>query len=293
MFNNQFSGSRLIIKQDFLLSLPMSLFVSSLNSGSNGNCFYIGNEKEAILVDAGISCREIEKRMKRLELPMKKVRAVFVTHEHSDHIKGISVLSKKYQLPVYITRLTQQSGRIWLERHLSIPFTGFEPVQIGSLSVTAVPKYHDAADPYSFIVSCNDVRVGIFTDTGTPCDNLVKNFVQCHAAFLEANYDEDMLENGSYPYHLKKRIRGGSGHLSNSQALHLFKKHRPSFMSHLFLSHLSKNNNCPDLVTSLFNRHAGNTKIIVASRYQETPVFQIRNTSQPETVRVAQLQFAF
>jgi len=271
----------------------MSLYVSSLNSGSNGNCFYIGNEKESILIDAGISCKEIEKRMKRLDLSMKKIKAVFVTHEHTDHIKGISVLSKKYQIPVYITKLTQQSGGVWIEKHLSISFKGFEPVQIGSLNITAIPKYHDAADPYSFIVSCDQVKVGVFTDTGTTCENLVNHFTQCHAAFLESNYDEDMLENGSYPYHLKKRIRSGSGHLSNSQALHLFKQHRPSFMSHLFLSHLSKNNNCPDLVTSLFNRHAGNTSIIVASRHHETPVYRIANEAKVREHVVGQLQFEF
>src|ERR1035437_9709292 len=96
----------------------MSLFITSLNSGSNGNCYYVGNESEAILVDAGISCRETEKRMKRLTLPIQKVKAVFVSHEHSDHIKGIEVLSKKYQLPVSITDATLLHGGLNLEKHL-------------------------------------------------------------------------------------------------------------------------------------------------------------------------------
>ncbi|HEY3405915.1 MAG TPA: MBL fold metallo-hydrolase [Ohtaekwangia sp.] len=252
----------------------MSLFISSLNSGSNGNCYYIGNEEEAVLIDGGISCRETEKRMKRLGLSMKKVKAVFVSHEHGDHIHGVPVLARKHKLIVYITKPTQ--GRMLLEGRIE-SFKPYEPVQIGNLTITAFPKLHDASDPHSFLVSSQTVTVGIFTDIGTPCDHVVRNFQQCHAAFLEANYDEDMLNNGRYPYHLKERIRGDRGHLSNKQAMDLFLQHRPSFMTHLFLSHLSQDNNRVALVQKLFTPIAGGTKIIVASRHRETPVYHIRN----------------
>ena len=117
----------------------MSLFITSLNSGSNGNCYYIGNETEAILVDAGISCSKIEKRMKRLGLSIQKVKAVFVSHEHTDHISGLQVLTKKYQLPVYITRSTLQYGRLRLEKHLITSFTPHESIIIGNLAITAFP----------------------------------------------------------------------------------------------------------------------------------------------------------
>ncbi|EHQ29153.1 MBL fold metallo-hydrolase [Mucilaginibacter paludis] len=260
--------------------MVMSLFITSLNSGSNGNCYYVGNEQDAILVDAGISCRETEKRMQRLGLSMHNVRAVFISHEHSDHIRGLPVLAKKYQLPVYITPRTLQYGGLALDENLVIPFRGYEPVRVGDLLVTAFPKLHDASDPHSFIISYRDVKVGVFTDIGSPCDNLISHFAQCHAAFLEANYDEAMLEQGRYPYHLKRRIRGGNGHLSNSQALEVFKVHRPSFMSHLLLSHLSKDNNCPQLVQDLFNLHANGTNIIIASRFEETAVYRITGTPQ-------------
>ena len=119
------------------------------------------------------------------------------------------------------------------------------------------------------------MNVGIFTDIGFPCKHVINHFKKCHAAFLESNYDEEMLDTGSYPYYLKTRIRGGMGHLSNIQALELFNTHRPSYMSHLFLSHLSKNNNCPKLVEQLFNAHAGETYVEVASRYHQTQVFHI------------------
>jgi len=262
----------------------MSLFISSLNSGSNGNCYYVGNETEAVLVDAGISCREIERRMKRLGLVMDRVKAVFISHEHSDHIKGLPVLVKKYRLPVYITDATRRNGRLEFEISLINLFKAHEEINIGNLSVTAFPKFHDAIDPYSFVISCNKIRVGVFTDIGKPCKNVIEYFKRCHAAFLEANYDEEMLQNGNYPFHLKRRISGGMGHLSNNEALQLFLTHRPYFMSHLLLAHLSKNNNSPELVEALFNAHAGNVKITVASRFSETEVFHIRSSEKPEEV---------
>jgi phosphoribosyl 1,2-cyclic phosphodiesterase len=260
----------------------MSLFIASLNSGSNGNCYYVGTSQEAILVDAGISCRETEKRMKRLGLSMQNVKAIFVSHEHSDHINGIPVLAKKYNLPVYITEATMHYGRLSLNKEQVLSFKAYEPVQIGELAVKAFPKFHDAAEPHSFIVSGKEITIGVFTDIGTPCDHVIMHFQKCHAAFLEANYDEDMLEKGGYPRHLKNRIRGNNGHLSNKQALELFTRHKPSFMSHLLLSHLSQDNNSPQLVQDLFNAHAGETKIIVASRHEESAVYQIQPSNDTD-----------
>ena len=256
----------------------MSLFVASLNSGSNGNCYYIGNEHDAILVDAGISCRETERRMKRMGLSMQKVRAIFISHEHSDHINGIAVLSRKYNLPVYITPATLQNSRLSLEHHLVVPFKAYEPVSIEGIMVSAFPKFHDAAHAHSFTIKYGDITIGVFTDIGVACNHLIEHFSKCHAAFLEANYDEEMLEKGRYPYHLKRRISGGLGHLSNRQALEVFTAHRPAFMSHLFLSHLSRDNNDPKLVYELFSGQANGTEIIVASRYEETAVYHINGS---------------
>ena len=275
----------------------MSLSITSLNSGSNGNCYYIGNSTEAVLIDAGISCREIEKRMKRLGLPIEKIKAVFVSHEHTDHISGVPMFTKKYKVPVYITIATLKQGKLRLEKKLIRSFKAHEPIIIGELAITAFPKFHDASDPYSFIIDCKKIRVGVFTDIGTPCKQLIKHFKKCHAAFLEANYDERMLEEGSYPYFLKNRIRGGLGHLSNKQALECFITHRPTFMSHLFLSHLSKNNNSPAVVEKLFNEHAANVKIILASRYEETAVYLIGQSngvvSEPANHYTSPTQLAF
>lgn len=262
----------------------MSLYISSLNSGSNGNCYYIGNDTDAVLVDAGISCRETERRMQRLGLSMERIRAIFVSHEHADHISGIRVLSKKYRLPVYITPATLRSaGRILEKEHIR-HFTVNEPVIIGGLRIDAFQKAHDAVDPHSFIISYNSINVGVLTDIGNCCGKVVNCFNQCDAVFLESNYCEDMLMNGGYPYVLKKRISGGQGHLSNREALELFTKYRSRRLRYLILSHLSQNNNKPELVESLFRPHAGNTEIIIAPRYSETPVFRIDKSELDETV---------
>ena len=274
----------------------MCLSVASLNSGSNGNCYYIASENEAVLIDVGISCKEIEKRIERLGLSVQKIKAIFITHEHSDHIYGLTSFLKKYPLPVYITQQTLLQG-IDIAPDLKHSFNAHYAVKIGNLLITAFPKQHDAADAHSFVVACNNVTVGVFTDIGVVCNNVIRYFRQCHAAFLEANYDAAMLHNGRYPFVLKKRISGGKGHLSNTDALELFCKHKPSYMTHLFLSHLSHNNNTPEIAEGLFKQHADGVEIIIASRLKETAIHTIEakqnNKSYFKPAQSKQLQFAF
>lgn len=253
----------------------MGLCLASLNSGSNGNCYYIGNGNDAVFIDAGISCRETERRMMRLGLPVRNVKAIFITHEHTDHTRGAEVLSRKYGIPVYITAATYQSSRLKLEPHSVKPFSAGAVVQVGSLSVNPFPKRHDASEPHSFTVSANGVTVGVFTDIGSACEHVEHHLGQCHAAFLEANYDAGMLERGRYPLYLKRRIRGMEGHLSNDQALDLFINHRSARMKLLVLAHLSAENNHPDLVQNIFSINSNGVKIVVASRYEETAVFYV------------------
>lgn len=208
-------------------------------------------------------------------LSIEAVKAVFISHEHADHIHGASNVSRKHNIPVYGTPLTLSKYNHTIPAALVRPLQAYQPIQIGPITVTAFPKIHDAHDPHSFIISCGHVRVGVFTDIGAPCDHLVKHFEQCHAAFLESNYDEEMLEKGNYPIHLKNRIRGGMGHLSNREALRLFVRHRSPYLSHLFLSHLSRENNSPELVQKTFLKAARHTQIIIASREKETPLYHI------------------
>jgi len=264
----------------------MSLQIASLNSGSNANCYFIGNSSEAVLIDAGLSCRETEKRMKRLELDIKKIKAIFISHEHADHIAGLEVLSKKYQLPVYITPATLRNSRLKLEPHLINAFIKNKTVSIGDLQILPFTKSHDADDPHSFTVSAYGLNVGVITDIGYACKQVLKHFTQCHAVFLESNYCEDMLMNGGYPYHLKQRISGDEGHLSNKQALDLFLKYKAPHLQLLILSHLSQNNNKPQIVEDLFAPHAGTVQVVVASRYKESEIFTLEKSISKLAVKV-------
>jgi phosphoribosyl 1,2-cyclic phosphodiesterase len=258
----------------------MSLYISSLNSGSNANCYYVGNGNEAVLIDAGLSCRETEKRMKQLGLAIEKVRAIFISHEHGDHITGVAGLSKKFQWPVYITSDTLTNSRIPVEPHLVHSFKHGKAVSVGNLSVLPFKKNHDGRDPHSFMVSGSGVNVGVITDIGFACKQVIKYFSQCQAVFLESNYCEEMLRNGNYPYHLQQRISGDEGHLSNAQALDLFRNYKSDNLQLLILSHLSKNNNKPELVADLFAPHAGETDVIIASRYEASPVFCVAGSER-------------
>ena len=259
----------------FSLHLFMSLFISSINSGSNANCYYVGNRHEAVLIDAGLSCRETEKRMKLLGLAMDRIKAIFVSHEHTDHINGINSICKKYKLPVYITPSTLKQSSLYIEKEYIHHFKHNRAVTIGGLTITPFTKFHDAADPHSFIISNDKVNIGVITDIGHACKEVIKAFKKCDAVFLESNYCEDMLANGSYPYHLKKRISSDEGHLSNTQALELFLKHQTKRLQLLILSHLSQNNNKPAIVESLFAPHAGKVKIVIAPRYAATEVYNV------------------
>ena len=261
----------------------MSIQIASLNSGSNANCYYIGNNNEAVLIDAGLSCRETEKRMKRLGLDISLVKAIFISHEHADHISGLQVLSKKHRLPVYITNNTLRNSRLEIAKELVYSFLHSEPVSIGELSIIPFSKSHDADDPHSFIVSGKNVHIGVITDIGYACKHVIKHFKLCDAVFLESNYCEEMLENGGYPLHLKRRISSNKGHLSNDQALELFLKHKPRDLQLLILSHLSQNNNRPEIVNKMFSENAGGVRIIVASRYKETELFTIERN---QTIRI-------
>jgi len=258
----------------------MAFYFASLNSGSNGNCYYAGNAHEAVLVDAGISCRETEQRMSNLGLSMQNVKAIFISHEHIDHIRGVVVLARKYRIPVYATEATQRYTGLRYGRDVLHPLKTHEPVMIGELNVTPFTKHHDAADPVSFVVEHGGIKVGVITDIGIACKSVTHYFRQCHACFLESNYDERMIMEGNDTARLKKRISGGKGHLSNSQALDLFLNHRPPFMSHLLLSHLSKNNNHPEIVQSLFAGYSGRTHIEIASRDIESALFEISSATE-------------
>jgi phosphoribosyl 1,2-cyclic phosphodiesterase len=271
----------------------MSLFIASINSGSNGNCYYVGDQRDAVLIDAGISCRETEKRVLRMGLSFKKIKAIFISHEHTDHTRGVEVISRRHKMPVYISGATLNNSRLKLDEKLVIPLKAHVPFYVGGLVVNAFPKRHDAMEPFSFTVTGGGITIGIMTDIGSACEHVMQNFSRCHAAFLEANYDEMMLEEGRYPRFLKNRIAGDHGHLSNRQALDLFMTHKAPFLTHLLLSHLSQDNNDPQLVQDLFTKHARGTNIAIASRHEESSVFCISGSKTGDQSEDAIVPSAF
>ena len=251
------------------------VFIASICSGSNGNCYYVGNHEDAILIDAGASFAEIARRMASLELCPSKLRGIFVSHEHTDHVRGLELVAHRWNLPIWGTKKTLLRCRLGRSTHRGVAIEADGWIAVGSLNVLPFRKIHDAVDPISFVVEHGGIRIGIFTDMGRCCDALTTHFKTCHAAFLEANYCEEMLAGGSYPYHLKQRISGGYGHISNNEALALFRDHRAPYLSHLLLSHLSGNNNHPDRALQTFLPHRDGVEVVVASRYACSPVFRI------------------
>src|SRR5690554_1138948 len=193
--------------------------ICAIASGSNGNCYYIGNNTDAVLIDAGISCRQILLRMKEKGLDPAKVRAVFISHEHSDHMRGARVLEKKLNVPVYITARTFISAYRNMQPAWPRYFEPGSQTVVGNFTIHSFSKNHDASEPCSFRIEYKGKNIGVLTDIGEPCSNVTTHLALCDALFLETNYDEDMLMNGRYPWYLKKRIASSVGHLSNVQAL--------------------------------------------------------------------------
>lgn len=267
----------------------MALEVCSINSGSNGNCYYIGNHQNAILVDAGISCRETEVRLKQAGLSIKKIRAIIISHEHTDHIRGLERLATRYNLPVYITQNTLIESKINLPNTNIRNFTNGSPFFVEDLQIHPFSKPHDATDPYSFMISHQGVNVGVFTDIGISSPSLEYYFSRCHAVFLESNYDEDMLANGPYPIHLQRRISGEHGHLSNKQALQILQKHASPVLTHVFLSHLSEKNNHPEVALKTFSVFASKLHISVANRNKVSEVYTISEKLKSVARNQAQL----
>lgn len=236
-------------------------------SGSNGNCYYVGNEEEAILIDAGLSFKQLLGRMVSKGIDPRKVKALFVTHEHGDHIRGARVLSKRLDVPVYMTTGTFRGAfKTWKP----LSFTAIEAmecIQIGDFTVWPVSKQHDASDPVSFRIDYQGISIGVFTDIGTPCDRVRHHLRQCHALFLETNYDHDLLMNGPYPYYLKSRISSDVGHLSNLQAYDLLSACAHPDLQCVFLSHLSAENNTPETAIAQFSPLMAKYRIELTDRH--------------------------
>lgn len=232
------------------------MFVSALASGSSGNCFYIENsfkgKTDAILVDAGISCKQILLRLSELNRDQKNIRGIFLTHEHSDHIKGIDVFARNFNIPIYVPRKIIGSRFICSNEELIIPIKNNETTEIGKMEVQAFSKSHQSADPVSFSILNNNKKVSVITDAGHACRNIIEAVSTSDFLCMESNYDDKMLNEGPYPWPTKKWIKSDTGHLSNIQSAACVLEHANKKLKHLMLCHISENNNTQKIA---FNTH--------------------------------------
>lgn len=246
--------------------------ICALASGSNGNCYYIGNDKDAVLIDAGISNRQLTKRMRDSGLQLSKVKALFISHEHIDHIKGMRSITDCNPIEGFATRKTYENAR---KDHRSAKvnyFSAGDTMHIGSITVHSFRKHHDAADPVSFRVETLGKNIAVITDLGYANQDVLEHLKQCDAAFIESNYEHAMLMNGNYPAYLKKRVASNYGHLSNQQAFELVSQLKHPALKTIFLSHISAQNNRVDLAINQFSPLLASHRIIPTSRHMPTEV---------------------
>ncbi len=224
----------------------------SIASGSSGNCIYVGSECAHVLVDIGISGKKMETGLNSLELTGRDIDGILITHEHSDHIKGLGVIARRYGIPIYATGGTVdamvRSGSLGkIPEGIFHEIREDEPFLIKDLKVKPFTISHDAAQPVGYRLECGAHSVGIATDLGKYNDYIIENLQDLDALLLEANHDIRMLQVGKYPYYLKQRILGDRGHLSNENAGRLLCRLLHDNMKAVFLGHLSRENNYEEL----------------------------------------------
>ncbi|ADK84270.1 beta-lactamase [Desulfarculus baarsii DSM 2075] len=256
----------------------MSLRFCVLASGSKGNATYIEGDGGAILVDAGLSARELQRRMAMAELDPGEIQAVVLTHEHGDHCRGVRVLARRLGVPVLATPKT------WAQVQ-DKKGVAFEPIQAGQaleycgLHLQPFSVSHDAADPIGLTIGCGGARLGLCTDLGVATKLVQTRLGGCHALILEANHDPEMLSQGPYPPWLKQRVRSRVGHLSNHDSAQLLTELMHVGLGQVVLAHLSETNNFPELARRAAEgvvRWAGlNTRVEVAAQGEPTPVLEV------------------
>lgn len=223
-----------------------SISLCVLASGSKGNAVYVSDGNTSLLIDAGLSGKEIERRLASADLCPTSLDAILVTHEHSDHIKGVGVLSRRYHLPVYITAATLNAAPQIGKLHEVRSIQGGKTFSFNGFDVHPFSLSHDAIDPVGFTIQQNGTKIGIATDLGIATGVVKAHLKGSSLLVLEANHDPDLLLNGPYPWPLKQRIKSRSGHLSNDDAKCLLEEIQHSELQHVVLAHLSDENNTPE-----------------------------------------------
>ncbi len=263
-----------------VVSCRMRIIV--LNSGSNGNAVYVESAASgaAVLLDCGLSRRETERRLKLRARSLDRIRAVFITHEHRDHVAGLAQIGKHQEVRIFAGAGTIPPLRRSAPRLLLRPVHPGEKVAVDDLEVTAYPKSHDAADALFFRIDCRGRSFVYATDLGTHNRELAASLAEADGLLLESNYDEEMLREGRYPPDIKARIRSDAGHLSNAQSMRLLETHCNGNLRLLILGHISENNNTHEIVRreleTLFARRPGfRPAVHLASRHEPSGIITL------------------
>jgi phosphoribosyl 1,2-cyclic phosphodiesterase len=246
------------------------MFILSLQSGSNGNSYYVESDGTGLLIDAGISGRQAELRLAAAGRDIRRCRGVFLSHDHVDHVRGAGIFHRKFGVEVFATERTfSAASRHRLgEIRAARSFAPGETVRLGPLCVESFRTCHDAAEGVCFIVDDGRSRAGFFTDLGTVFDGLADRLASLDAVVLESNYDPHMLDTGRYPAALKRRIRGDGGHISNAESARLLDRWGGN-LKWAALGHLSEENNTPRLALSEHRAACGDrTPLYLAGRYE-------------------------
>ncbi len=226
----------------------MSLEVCVLASGSSGNSIYVASDKTRILIDAGLSAKQVAVRLDQIGVVPESIAGICVSHEHGDHIAGIRVLQKRHGIPVYANAGTL-SGIMRQPKSDEITAKVFQtgsPFEIGDITIEPFSVPHDAYEPVGFRLQTGETSVGIVTDLGMATALVREKLKGCHVIIVESNHDEDLLQEAPRPWPLKQRIRSRQGHLSNMGAAQLIAECATDALEHVFLSHLSSDCNTPD-----------------------------------------------
>lgn len=248
----------------------------SLGSGSCGNCYYISDGEIAILIDAGVGIRRFKRNMRDYGIKVSNIKAILITHDHADHIKAVGHISNEINVPVYTTETIHNSIKSNFNairkinnehiRHIE----ELSPFNIGSFKITAYKIPHDSTENVAYKIEHEGKTFSIMTDVGAPTENVNNIITQSNYLVIEANYDDVMLRNGKYPQHLKERITCGTGHMSNKQTADTLAQNFHEGLSHIWLCHLSEENNHPELARKTIEFHLRGYGLIEGTDYNLT-----------------------
>ena len=254
----------------------------NLYSGSSGNCSYVETDNTKILIDCGVSSKKIEEALNSVGLSLKEIDGILISHEHDDHVKGLSAICKNYHIPIYANNPTFTNINKNIPDELKNKFNTNENFEVGDIRVYPFAIPHDAAEPCGFNLFFNNKKLTFATDIGHIDNKILHNLDESDFLLLESNYEVNMLQCSKYPYYLKRRILGPNGHLSNDEAGLAISELLKHGVNNVMLGHLSEKNNFPELayqtvVDSIISKNidVDKLKLQIADRYKPNNVIEL------------------